>query len=521
MEYSATLKIKLQTILMFVAVFVLLGAAKTKAQGNELVVCENYKQKVKPHKIRIKDSFSDMKIEFKGDIRVSDDDKMITGMSPGAYLKVYKKTFGNKRGLEIREADGTLRFDYYSGNKKLPFEPEGREWLAEILPDVVRKTGIDAEERANRYYKKGGANAVLSEIGEIPYDNIKMLYYKTLIDKNGLSANDFAKIGASIDNELSYDSSKGELLNETSAKFLKSENSSVAFFNIIKGMAYDSEKNKILDNLDISKLSVSQKSGFLTAVQSMAYDSEKAKALMDYNSSIYQDKKIGAQYFSIVKDMSYDSYRSKVLIDLLKKQKLDPFHFQQVLQSLKSFSYDSEILNVLLIANRQFSSYKGIDDDYFSIYQSMSYDSYQAQGLTDLIDKAKLDDEQIIDLLKVLTHFSYDSYQSKVILQLVPKISLNKQIIDAFFATVKTMSYDSEMEKVILSLVENRNLTDYAVSSVIKSVRLLSYDSSKARVLKSVIKYINNNPELKSEFKMAAKAISSDSEYRSLIDDMD
>jgi len=82
------------------------------------------------------------------------------------------------------------------------------------------------------------------------------------------------------------------------------------------------------------------------------------------------------------------------------------------------------------------------------------------------------------------------------------------------------MSYDSEMEKVITNFLEKPNLTDYAFSAVLKSVGLLSYDSSKVKILKSVKKYVNGKPALQLQFKEAVKEISSDSEYRNLMNEI-
>ncbi|OQX97695.1 MAG: hypothetical protein B6I20_12125 [Bacteroidetes bacterium 4572_117] len=189
-----------------------------------------------------------MKIEHKGDIRLSNDDKSVISVSLSGYLKIYKKTFGNKRGIEIVNVNGKLSYSYYSGNKKLPFEPEGSNWLAEILLEVIRKTGIDAERRAARIYKKGGITAVLEEVAEIPYD---------------------------------------------------------------------SEKNKTLGNLKISKFSNSQKASYLKVVKSMSYDSEKAKALILYDADYHDNKNLSILYFTILKGMSYDSYRGKALNNLL------------------------------------------------------------------------------------------------------------------------------------------------------------------------------------------------------------
>ena len=115
-----------------------------------------------------KDNFTNYDVQVKGDIKVTDDDSGIKSISPGGYLKVSKKTFGNKRSLIVESnASGKLSYEYYVGRTKTPYEPEGRQWLSEILLDVIRITGIDAKGRVNRIYKSKGVDGVLREINEI------------------------------------------------------------------------------------------------------------------------------------------------------------------------------------------------------------------------------------------------------------------------------------------------------------------------------------------------------------------
>ena len=41
-------------------------------------------------------------------------------------------------------------------SRELPFEPEGRPWLARALPDILRRTGIAAPARVARILAKSG-----------------------------------------------------------------------------------------------------------------------------------------------------------------------------------------------------------------------------------------------------------------------------------------------------------------------------------------------------------------------------
>ena len=87
----------------------------------------------------------DFKIEMRGKIELSDDDKDIKSISNDGYLEISKTVFGSKRSILIESlGDGRVKKEYYEGRSLKPWDPNGKEWLAEILPEVVRSSTIGA-----------------------------------------------------------------------------------------------------------------------------------------------------------------------------------------------------------------------------------------------------------------------------------------------------------------------------------------------------------------------------------------
>ena len=66
-----------------------------------------------------------------------------------------------------RTRSGTIERHYRDGSGERPFEPEGRQWLARVLPGFIRQSGIGAPARVARILKQGGPAAVLREISLI------------------------------------------------------------------------------------------------------------------------------------------------------------------------------------------------------------------------------------------------------------------------------------------------------------------------------------------------------------------
>jgi len=91
-------------------------------------------------------------VETRGKIELTDDDKDIKSISPDGYLEITKVTLGSRRSIVITPTENGIKREYYEGREKMDFEKEGRKWLSEILPELVRSTTIAAENRVNRFF---------------------------------------------------------------------------------------------------------------------------------------------------------------------------------------------------------------------------------------------------------------------------------------------------------------------------------------------------------------------------------
>ena len=111
----------------------------------------------KTHTYRNNSGVYSTELEYRGKIIFNDAETDVNYISPGGFIKFSKRSFGNRRTIILEsEAQGIITREYREGSKKLPFEPEGRKWMASVLPEIIRTTGIGADERVKKFYKKGG-----------------------------------------------------------------------------------------------------------------------------------------------------------------------------------------------------------------------------------------------------------------------------------------------------------------------------------------------------------------------------
>lgn len=101
--------------------------------------------------------------------------------------------------LEIEETqDGVTRSVRFTGDgdrivraftvdgETVPDDADTRQWLARLVPALLRATGIDAKDRVARLWRKGGADAVLAEIDLIATDHVRARYLGLLFEQGAL-----------------------------------------------------------------------------------------------------------------------------------------------------------------------------------------------------------------------------------------------------------------------------------------------------------------------------------------------
>ena len=159
---------------------------------------------------------------------MSNDDRDIIGVSRGGFIEIKKSSFGTKRRILIHNESGTLVKKYFVGWSEKSYNSEGRKWLADILPEILRTTTIAAKSRVDRFYKKGGASNVLAEVSKMKSDFVKSAYIKLLLKKN-LSTNEMVKTIQSTGKYIKSDHYVSQILKSNQKAFLKNDRTITAY----------------------------------------------------------------------------------------------------------------------------------------------------------------------------------------------------------------------------------------------------------------------------------------------------
>jgi hypothetical protein len=438
-----------------VAVFCLAVVA-AQADGEDSLKTKTYRNDFK-----IVGNASSLEIKVRGSVKVNDADTEVTAITPGGYLTIRKTTFGNKKELTISSNDaGQLSYEFYDNRTQINFEPEGRKWLADVLLDVIHSTGVAAEDRVRRFYRKGGVDAVIDEIEEINSSSGKGEYFSFLLETNGLSEAGLSKIALAIGRDIPSSSTRGELLREYDYKFFSNSKSAAAYFEAVNSIPSSSESAYTLRHaLQKHKLETSTKIALLDAVDHIPSSSERGSVLRLYNRQFDKDQRIQDKYFDVVDDIPSSSERGSVLRDLMRDENLEAYTFSKVLSSVRhipSSSEQGEVLKYAIDNSSQLSN--ELFGELASTISRIASSSTQGEVLKFAIIEKEPTPSQLLPLIKAVQSIASSSTQGEVLRAASAKMRNDPQLSDLIFETVTRIPSSSEQGNVLLTFMKDGNV---------------------------------------------------------------
>jgi DNA-directed RNA polymerase subunit F len=360
-------------------------------------------------------------LSYDGKITFTDDERDIKSITPGGYFRFSKTTFGNKREIFIQSgSDGTLRRKYYAGKSEQPYEPEGRQWLQEMLPEIIATTGIGAEDRIRRIYAKGGLSGVLAKIGEIDSDYARSTYYSHLLALPNLKDQDFRGVLAHMNHNLESDHEKSKLLRQLAPRYLQNTRNTQEYISAVAGLDSDYEKAKVLTYvLQTPTLTQSNCELVLPAVARIDSDYEQAKVLRAVLAKPALSPKAHKEIIHLARAIDSDYEKNRVLLILISNPKYVTANFGELLASINTLDSDYE----------------------------------KSRALSYLAGKQKLNTHQYLQLLQVVSSLD-SSYDKGRALQKIRATmpADNAEVRAAYLKAAKTMNSEYEYRKAIAGL---------------------------------------------------------------------
>ncbi|MFD3003871.1 hypothetical protein ACFS7Z_26180 [Pontibacter toksunensis] len=255
-----------------------------------------------------------LNVEYNGKIAFEPDERSIKAISDGGYLRIEKTTPANSRELLIKSTGNSLNYEYREDGIIKPYEPDGKAWLSEILPELIKTTSIAAESRVDQLYATGGISEVVKALPELEGDLVRAAYLKLLLDKK-IKEEDISTIINVVGSQVQSDHYRFEIFKKL---FPENTATSEDLFKAVEFIDSDHYKSQLIEPYVVSLLIAGQQQNASRLLRTVSSDHYKYHIIQGLGSrSLSADALKGVLKVAMA-EIDSDHYKSELLESLLK-----------------------------------------------------------------------------------------------------------------------------------------------------------------------------------------------------------
>ena len=406
------------------------------------------------------DNGEKVEVNFRGEFEFSADDTDVARMSPGGYLRLRHGKGWILSGHTVEfsaDSSGAISRRFWVGSTEHPFEPDGRTWLATMLPRFIRQSGIGAPARVARIHKTGGVTGVLAEVSRIEGSWAKHIYL-TELTKLGLGAADLQRVFSQAGAEIDSDFELASFL-VSSNKLIAEDGARRAYLEAARSIGSDFELARVLKSLiKGGPVAAPIATGLLETSTSIDSDFEEATLLVEFARQQTIDAAARAPFFKALGTVGSSFEHGRVLQTVLQRTDLATEARAAALESAAAIDSDFEAATVLV----QFVKNNPVEGNsrapFFRAAGSIGSDFEHGRVLQALAKRSDLSDATVVDLLKsaqgVASHFE----RAQVLVAVASNHVLTREGRDAYIDAAEKLG-DFEQGRVLSALVKNERRT--------------------------------------------------------------
>ncbi len=339
------------------------------------------------HTYMHKDDDYSLVVELEGKIYFDEADRAVTAMSEGAELEIEEEKNGVTHFVRIEGVtDDALEYTYRRNGKRMDFEADGRAWFSDILPHVLRETGIGAEQRVARLLKSGGVSGVLDEIELIRSNSGKKRYFNHLFDQAKLNVAEL-KRAAGIAGAMTSSGDKKRFLISHADAYFKDAATHGVYFGVAESIKSSGDRKRVLIHLaeagHLKDAEVLNRA--LRVTNAIPSSGDKSRVLKALAPMAVRDAVVKEAFFNVTATVQSSGDKSRVLKSVLEMDNLDKTTLMHVLHTAGSISSSGDKSRVLIKAADQVAGDDALVDVYLEIANSIGSSGDQKRALSALM----------------------------------------------------------------------------------------------------------------------------------------
>jgi hypothetical protein len=290
-----------------------------------------------------------LEIDIDGDVRLSADETTVEHVGDGGRLRLYELRDGREQELVLKAGPhGVPAITYHLDGEPHAFDEAGRRWLARLLPEIYRQTGIDAPRRVGSLLQHGGPDAVLAEVKLVASDGVRALYLRELLRQARLEPAQVDHVVAVAAAEIASDHDLAELLVDALRRLPVSTVVGRSFGAACAAIESDYDLRRVLSELLTRTADTAPVGQALACTQGIQSAYDRTEVLVALARRWPAGRPLPDAFFSLTSDIHSDYDRRRALAAVNARKPLEPADARRVIATAPAFHSDYDLAETLV-----------------------------------------------------------------------------------------------------------------------------------------------------------------------------
>jgi beta-lactamase regulating signal transducer with metallopeptidase domain len=338
---------------------------------------------VRRWRVQLEGDTCDIDLRVDGRIEFNADFTDVASLDQAGQFRLDATTDGVRRYLEIRSRGGTLERIYRVDGRDQAWDAAARDWFAQFLIALDRRTAVGVDVRLPHLLQQGGAGAVFAETALMPSDHARTKYYSRLLDSTTVSAAERRQLIEQAAQLTDSDHYASEVITRVVRQGrLQDPGERDAVVAMIRRMDSDHYRAEAVKALGGGPLTSEQAAAILDVLSSMDSDHYRHQVLTALVAAAPAEVDL-TMAASVIRQMDSDHYQAESVKELSRRRPggIQVSALLPLVGEMDSDHYQREVLRELLrerLPEADLLTAVGLID-------GMDSDHYQAEALQDVL----------------------------------------------------------------------------------------------------------------------------------------
>ncbi|HWO57908.1 MAG TPA: hypothetical protein VNN55_10125 [bacterium] len=396
------------------------------------------------------DGTNKLKVRIEGTVKFGEDDRTIDDLSKSGRILIWEKRDSRVTELDVRaDRQGDLDYEYNVDGRERPFDDAGRAWLATVLVDLIRKTGIGAEERANRILDRDGVPGLIAEVAHVESDYVLRRFVGEAFKRPALTAAECSDILEVAAMRMESDYEKAELLLTVAEHRNWDPSLTADYVAVASTMDSDYEIRRALSAIELdAKDGPEVMNAVLQIAARMESDYETAELLISFAPQCTGSERLMPMYVDAAAgiESGYEARRALTALDWRSDPPVEAVVGALRIAARMESDYEAaELLGELVPQSRDGAA---ATNAFMSAVAAIESDYDAARALTGFTDTPHLNAAATRAALAAARGISSSYEQGGVLRSLLPHCRGDEALEDEFLAAADDVDGDYEREQL-------------------------------------------------------------------------